>query len=53
MTEGDNAPVNPDPPHSPGTPRLDGLDVRAPDVERTAPTGQDVSHDAAAAEPPD
>ncbi|WP_447002225.1 hypothetical protein ACRAKI_21075 [Saccharothrix isguenensis] len=56
MTEGDNAPLNPDPPHSPGTPGLDDLDdpdVRVPDVERTTPTGQDVSHDAAAVEPPD
>lgn len=53
MTEGENAPLNPDPPHSPGTPRLEDLDVEVPEVERAMPSGQDVREDAAAVEPPD
>ncbi|MEU6152959.1 hypothetical protein ABZ816_23465 [Actinosynnema sp. NPDC047251] len=57
MTEDDSAPLTPDPPHSPGTPRLDNLDVEVPEVERTTPTDHDVIHDTdqdtAAAEPPD
>ncbi|MEU4805035.1 hypothetical protein [Actinosynnema sp. NPDC023587] len=53
MTEGDSAPLNPDPPHSPGTPRMDDLDVQVPTAERTTPADQDVSHDEAVTEPPD
>ncbi|XVV07371.1 hypothetical protein ACQPW3_19110 [Actinosynnema sp. CA-248983] len=53
MTEPDDRPLNPDPPPSPGTPRLEDLDVEVPTVEPVTPTTQDTDEDAGNAEPPD
>ncbi|MGW0523010.1 hypothetical protein [Crossiella sp. NPDC003009] len=53
MTEAGSAPRTPDAPHSPGTPRLEDLDVEPPTVERETPATQDVNEEAAVSEPPD
>ena len=45
--------LSPNPPHSPGTPRLVDLDVPEPDIARETPGTQDVRHEAGAVEPPD
>ncbi|GAA0249270.1 hypothetical protein GCM10010492_56590 [Saccharothrix mutabilis subsp. mutabilis] len=53
MTEPGDAPLNPDPPPSPGTPRLEDLDVEVPAVTRETPTTQDTDEEAGTVEPPD
>ncbi|WP_309117347.1 hypothetical protein [Saccharothrix sp.] len=53
MTEPDDNPLNPDPPPSPGTPRLEDLDVETPQVPRETPTTQDTVENAGTVEPPD
>jgi hypothetical protein len=53
MTEPAEVPLSPDPPHPPGTPRLEDLDVPEPDLRRETPRTQDVREGAGAIEPPD
>ncbi|MBW4718742.1 hypothetical protein [Saccharothrix obliqua] len=53
MSEPDDAPLNPEPPRSPGTPGLDDLDVEVPEVAREEPAAQDVREEAGTVEPPD
>ncbi|WP_433271616.1 hypothetical protein ACQPZF_12940 [Actinosynnema sp. CS-041913] len=53
MTEPGDTPLSPDPPHSPGTPRLEELDAEVPAVLRETPATQDVTEEEGAVEPPD